>query len=643
MSADTASAMSFSARIREASWARHQGLDPASASEGDRGPGLFDRLFEGSLSAGDYTRWHAQQYFVYAAIESAGDRLAADPVAGPFVFAELARLASLESDLEFLMGPKWRSGIAPLESTRAYVDRVTEASATPGGYIAHAYTRYLGDLSGGQAFGKAARRAYGFENEGASFYVFTGIESPKAFKDEYRARLDAVDLDEDAKDALVAEILLAYDHNGAVLAELGANLDRNPFDPKVIAAICHHMNHDHADDTLVICRGTGGRREASGARMTGFDGEGADFAAAVGGEEVPVRIEWARPLTERAEVRPEIVRIFTESRELLGARPLPFRNVLIVATRRAVTNLPRPASAALPWAGCQAHGRPPGARASPRPAAPSDESDLDPEDALSDTGPVAAASMRRHAARPHRTRGQHRASWAAELSPLLAGTQRRYTAVVGSAVAGASVVAMATAAGMPSGDEPAPSRAVDDIAALAAEASVPEGTAPGADAADEGAAASPAAAAADAAAPPERTTPVTGQDAQIKWKPMLDEITITSLFGQRWGRNHNGVDFDAETGDPVYAAYPGTVKHAGWESGFGNLVIIDHGDGVETYYAHNSAVSVSPGDWVDSGTHIADAGNTGFSFGSHVHFEVHVDGRPVEPLDYLSGAGLDLR
>ncbi|MEU5871487.1 biliverdin-producing heme oxygenase [Glycomyces sp. NPDC047369] len=315
MSADTAAAMSFSARIREASWSRHQGLDPSA--DADREPGLFDRLFDGSLSVDDYTRWHAQQFFVYEAIEAAGDRFADDPVAGPFVFAELARRHSIEADLRFLMGPKWRSGAEPLPATRAYVDRITEAAAEPAGYVAHAYTRYLGDLSGGQAFGKAARRNYGFDGEGASFYEFTGIASPKAFKDEYRSRLDAIGLDEDAKARLVEEILLAYDHNGAVLAELGANLGRNPFEPKVVAAICHHMNHDHAADTLVICRGAGGQPGAHAARMTGFDGDGADFAAAVGGEEVVIRVDWARPLTERAEVRPEIVRIFTESKEQL--------------------------------------------------------------------------------------------------------------------------------------------------------------------------------------------------------------------------------------------------------------------------------------------------------------------------------------
>ncbi|WP_205324234.1 M23 family metallopeptidase [Glycomyces sp. YM15] len=259
---------------------------------------------------------------------------------------------------------------------------------------------------------------------------------------------------------------------------------------------------------------------------------------------------------------------------------------------------------------------------------------------MSDPGPVAAPAIRRHAARPHRTRGQHRASWAAELSPLLAGTQRRYTAVVGSAVAGASIVAMATGAGFSSGEEqPGTSRAVADIAALAAEARAPQAGAESVSSADPPL----GTAAAEEVATAARTSPVTGQDAQVKWTPMLDQITITSLFGQRWGRNHNGVDFDAETGDPVYAAYPGTVTHAGWETGFGNLVIIDHGDGVETYYAHNSEILVSEGDWVDAGSRIANAGNTGRSFGSHVHFEVHVNGEPVEPLRYLSEVGLDLR
>ena len=309
----------FSARIREASWSRHQSLDPPEGEKSSR-PGVFDRLFNGTLALHDYARWHAQQYFVYLAIESAGERWRDDPVAGPFVQDELLRLESITADLEFLFGPGWRAVIDPLPSTRRYAAHIEQvAHEWPGGYIAHSYTRYLGDLSGGQAFGKAARRHFGFDGVGAGFYDFTGIGSPKRFKDEYRSRLDAADLDAEGRDRLIAEVLLAYDHNGAVLTELASHLSEgpNPFAPEVVEAICHHMNSDHAADTLVMCRGAGGRPEATSARMTGLDGSGGDYVVTVDGTDEAVRIPWARTLHERAEVRPEVVRIFTESQESL--------------------------------------------------------------------------------------------------------------------------------------------------------------------------------------------------------------------------------------------------------------------------------------------------------------------------------------
>ncbi|GLZ81655.1 hypothetical protein Afil01_64620 [Actinorhabdospora filicis] len=87
----------------------------------------------------------------------------------------------------------------------------------------------------------------------------------------------------------------------------------NPFAPEVIEAITHHMNTDHIADTLVICQGAGGRPDAEDARMTGFDATGADFAVTAAGVESAVRIAWARPLSERAEVRPEIVRLYKSS------------------------------------------------------------------------------------------------------------------------------------------------------------------------------------------------------------------------------------------------------------------------------------------------------------------------------------------
>lgn len=270
---------------------------------------------------------------------------------------------------------------------------------------------------------------------------------------------------------------------------------------------------------------------------------------------------------------------------------------------------------------------------------------------MSGTGQAGGGTIRRHATRPHRVRGQHRASWAAELAPLVDGTQRRYTAVVGSAVAGASIVAMAGATGLPAAaPDPASSEAAADVASVAEEAAVPipPAAAPSPDRqavaahGEEPPPVEPSESVEAEARAEERDSPIAAQPPQIEWAPMLDRITITSLFGQRWGRNHNGIDFAAASGTPVYTVRSGTVAYAGWESGFGNLVVVDHGEGVETYYAHNSEILVAEGRRVEAGEHIADAGNSGFSLGPHLHFEIRVDGEPVEPIGYLESAGLPL-
>ncbi|GAA1116957.1 putative heme iron utilization protein [Nocardiopsis composta] len=95
----------------------------------------------------------------------------------------------------------------------------------------------------------------------------------------------------------------------------------NPFGPDVVRAVTAHMNDDHPEDTLVICRALGGVPEAGAARMTGLDGRGGDFAATVAGTEVAVRIPWRHPLTERAEIRREVVRLYREACAELGIDP----------------------------------------------------------------------------------------------------------------------------------------------------------------------------------------------------------------------------------------------------------------------------------------------------------------------------------
>ena len=110
---------------------------------------------------------------------------------------------------------------------------------------------------------------------------------------------------------------------------------------------------------------------------------------------------------------------------------------------------------------------------------------------------------------------------------------------------------------------------------------------------------------------------------------------VTSGFGPRWGRMHEGIDIAVGTGTPVRAAAAGTVIYAGWLGGYGNLVVVDHGGGLSTAYAHNSAFASSVGQAVSAGEVVAYSGNTGNSSGPHVHFEVRVNGSAVDPLGYL--------
>jgi len=110
---------------------------------------------------------------------------------------------------------------------------------------------------------------------------------------------------------------------------------------------------------------------------------------------------------------------------------------------------------------------------------------------------------------------------------------------------------------------------------------------------------------------------------------------VTSPFGPRWGSFHQGIDIGAPTGTPIAAAAAGTVIYCGWESGYGNLVVLDNGGNLATAYAHQSSIAVSCGQHVEQGQTIGYVGCTGHCFGPHLHFEVRINGSPVDPLGYL--------
>ncbi|MFF1697114.1 heme oxygenase (biliverdin-producing) [Streptomyces sp. NPDC058257] len=208
----------FSTVIRTASHEQHTEAETST---------FMSDLLGGKLGVDAYARYTEQLWFVYRALEEGAAALRDDPIAGPFIQPELLRVAELERDLAHLRGAGWKSSATPLPATAAYAARVAEcAQEWPGGYVAHHYTRYLGDLSGGQIIRGKAEQTWGFarKGDGVRFYVFEGISNPAAFKRGYRELLDGlgeVVPDELERQRIVDECKRAFALNTGVFRELG--------------------------------------------------------------------------------------------------------------------------------------------------------------------------------------------------------------------------------------------------------------------------------------------------------------------------------------------------------------------------------------------------------------------------------------
>lgn len=203
----------FSHALRERTWTSH------GQSEGAT---FMHDLMSGKGSREDYVALVVQHYFIYEALEAVADAMVADPVAGRFITPQLTRMPALVADLEFLLGKDWEEVSAPLPSTVRYVDRIRTVANWPGGFVAHHYTRYLGDLSGGQHIYKVMQKRFGFDTNGIGFYLFDQIADPKDFKDTYREQLDAVAWDDVERERVIDEVLTAYRLNTEVFEDLSA-------------------------------------------------------------------------------------------------------------------------------------------------------------------------------------------------------------------------------------------------------------------------------------------------------------------------------------------------------------------------------------------------------------------------------------
>jgi murein DD-endopeptidase MepM/ murein hydrolase activator NlpD len=203
----------------------------------------------------------------------------------------------------------------------------------------------------------------------------------------------------------------------------------------------------------------------------------------------------------------------------------------------------------------------------------------------------------------------------------------RYAAVVTSAFVGAGLVALG-AAGLPDAKTVDPSVLSDLQHAAAAKNDVSAR-------ADDASRASRGVDRADLA-----STMATAPDV---WMLPIEDFNFTAPYGMRWGKLHSGIDLAAQEGTPYRAIHAGKVVKAGWFGGYGYAVILQHPDGSESVYGHSSKLLVQEGQQVKAGDQLGLVGNTGHSYGSHLHLEIHVNGAPQDPIPWLSERGVDIQ
>ena len=193
-----------------------------TAAENTKFVGSFLR---GVVSKESYKQLVANFYFIYRAMEEEVDKLKEDPIVSKIAYDELNRVNNLERDLRYFYGPNWRALITPSDACQQYVNRIREvADEDPELLVGHHYTRYLGDLSGGQILRGIAEKALNLsEGEGLYFYDFEKIEDKKEFKTKYRASLNELPISQSQANAIITEANYAFRLNMYMFDELQGN------------------------------------------------------------------------------------------------------------------------------------------------------------------------------------------------------------------------------------------------------------------------------------------------------------------------------------------------------------------------------------------------------------------------------------
>ncbi|MBS44849.1 MAG: biliverdin-producing heme oxygenase [Nocardioides sp.] len=210
---------SLASALRDGSRAEHEAAE---------GSAFMAELLAGALNEDAYRDYLLRLRTVYTALEDAVRSRAGDPLVAAVHDPGLERLATIDADLAHWApgtDPALAAGAVDSPAARAYAERLAECAHGWGGLlVAHHYTRYLGDLSGGQAIGQVLDRSFDLDGAGLSFYAFEAVPKPKPYKDAYRSRLDALGLGPEDVERAVAEVRAAFLLNQALFAELGRNL-----------------------------------------------------------------------------------------------------------------------------------------------------------------------------------------------------------------------------------------------------------------------------------------------------------------------------------------------------------------------------------------------------------------------------------
>lgn len=235
------------AKLKDPNALSHKLLEVTSVihREAERRPFMV-AFFKTQLPREAYAEWLGRQWFVYSALEEVDEALRDDPAVGRMYSPELHRRDRIQTDLEFWMGPDWRSLVSESAAAGAYAGRIREVGRDwPPAFIAHQWLRYLGNVLGQDLLKRLVRNSFDVSDEGVAFYDYPEVEDPKAYLGAYHARMNSVPLNDGDKQRVAEEGVRAFELNIALTDELAGDFGIEATERDEAEQIVEDLAADH--------------------------------------------------------------------------------------------------------------------------------------------------------------------------------------------------------------------------------------------------------------------------------------------------------------------------------------------------------------------------------------------------------------